>query len=153
MKVSHRDQNYRSRRHYESKVLHNTEEIWYLTAHHSLRTNCFDKKYWKYHSSIHHVYFDTFWVEIGQLYYQNSLFKFPWKIEFWAILLQNWLKSQFLGNSNSDCELYSQSILALKVPKEALWMALRLSIKSFTEIIGVKETVEPWKSRYFSVMK
>ena len=43
--------------------------------------------------------------------------------------------------------------MALKVPKEALWMTLWLSFAVLIKIISYRGTVERLKSGYFSVMK
>ena len=43
----------------------------------------------EYHSPVQYVYFDTFGAEIGRLCPPKSVFKGPWEIEYWAILLQN----------------------------------------------------------------
>ena len=43
--------------------------------------------------------------------------------------------------------------MALKVPKEALWMGLRLSLTILIKITNFKETAGLWKLGYFSVMK
>ena len=45
---------------------------------------------------IHYACFVTFGAEIGQLRLPKSVSKVHCEIEFWAILLQNGLKSQFL---------------------------------------------------------
>ena len=44
-------------------------------------------------------------------------------------------------------------IFALKLSKEACWMWLRHSVRSFIKIICFWGTVGRWKSAYFSVMK
>ena len=55
-----------------------------------------DKTIKIYYSPIQYSYFNTFWEEIGRLRSPKSIFKAPWEIYFWAILLQNGLRSQFL---------------------------------------------------------
>ena len=90
---------YRSRQSHESKVLHSTDLTVFFTAHHFQRKNNSNIKYQRI--SLPHLLcafwiFDTFGTEISRFYCPKSVIKVPWEIEFWAILFQNGLKSQFL---------------------------------------------------------
>ena len=81
---------YRLRQYYESKV----PDFWQATV--PLEPIILKQIIRNYHSPFQYAYFDTFGEEIGRLYSPKSIFKAPWEIEFWSILLQNGLKSQFL---------------------------------------------------------
>ena len=65
---------YRSRQYYESKVLHNTEVAWFLTACCSLKMQLFIQNVAECRSPIQHASFDTFKAEIGQLFVPQSTF-------------------------------------------------------------------------------
>ena len=60
--------------------------------------------------------------KLADYFLQNKFFKVPWEIEFWAILLQNWLKLQFSSLFKRWLKSkYSTNFSFEGVKKSGLW--------------------------------
>ena len=110
---------YRSRQYYESKILRNTEVIWFSIAQRSLKTII---------NIV--VLFISFFLHLLSRNWVNILFKNGLESS-----LRNRNSGHFCfkigwnnkseGNSNVDCGANNRSICALKLPKEMFLMGQR----------------------------
>ena len=84
-----------------------------------------------------HLAPSSFKPEIGLLFTLKSVFKVPWKIDFWSPISFRIDKDHnSLGDSNVDCGENNRPTLALKVSKEACGMGLQHSVRICIKIIS-----------------
>ena len=100
--------------------------------------------------SVHNAFFDIFGTKFGQIFhFKISPQCFLRPLDHLIMVHCNGSK---LANITLFKEIQTLMILALKVPKEALWMALWLYFAALIKMISFRGMAKHWKTGYFSVM-